>query len=65
MGAPEDPRKISDVTARGEVYEAMDTYGLTEAQDIAQHLNLPLAQVERVLRNLQTELPLDDLGEEP
>ncbi|MEX0760058.1 MAG: hypothetical protein WD100_10805 [Tistlia sp.] len=61
MADPTEDRSLSDLAAREEIYEAMDIYGLTEAEEIAAQLGLPLEQVERVLRTLETELPLDDI----
>lgn len=61
MASLGEPGQISDLAARDKVYEAMDTYGLTEAEEIAQHADLPLEQVQRVLATLETELPLDDI----
>lgn len=64
MEASEGPRQISDLAARSEIYDSMDTYGLTAAEDIANHLDLPLEQVRRVQLTLETELSLDDIEED-
>lgn len=64
MATASDSRKISDLAARCEIHDAMDTYGMTEADDIAEYLQLPLEQVHRVQLVLETELPPDDIDDE-
>ncbi len=63
MALPRHPIRISDLAARSKIDSAMDAYGLTEADALAEHLNLPLDQVERVLLELETSGPPDDLDE--
>lgn len=57
-------RQVSDLAARSEVADAIDSYGLSEADEIARLLGLPLEQVERVLLELDSEMPLDELDDE-
>ena len=63
MTTPRHPIRISDLAARSKIDSARDAYGLTEADALAEHLNLPLDQVERVLLDLETSDPPDGLEE--
>lgn len=63
MAANQAPRKVSDLAARTEVLDAMDSYGLSDPKELARHLDLSVDQVQRVLLDLETDDQLDDLDD--
>lgn len=64
MAGAGDVRRISDLAARSEIGDAMDSYGLIETEEIARLLGLPVEQVQRVMLDLDTDMPADDLDDE-